>query len=258
MGAFPFLSHLNSAKLYQVRSSPLLIDEVQSYHSPLRSVSRLKRVHSYSPKCETPLPEACVYSTYMILFARYLASEYSVPIIKHNPPSLSQILSRLHISRPLSISSASGISSQDVVPIISVSDDNMHSEKIKIPKTNSFLGDIELVSINVLSHSLSQGEVEEKEIIEDSSISGESSYPTLASGSSKSKGFLNYHDNLTEEVALIAQAAMEVILLNVTNDMSRYSSIYLAIWRTSNYISMRKYIGTFTPRDILHVSQINS
>jgi hypothetical protein len=235
-------------KLYRSRpkSSSLLNEPTPQQSSPLRSASRLRRTHSYSPRKQTTFPEACIYSTYLILFSRILSSEYTVPVIKHNPPSLTQILSSLHISRPLS--SESGLTSHPdliqqaiynnssttttsatLTPATSGLDDH---EKEKIDNVESLFGDIELVCLRAISlTSSSHGEVEEK-------LSSECER-TLSEEYllSSQRGFVNYHDNVTEEAVMIARAAMEVSTGG--SDWSHISSLTQILFELFEYMESR-------------------
>jgi Fe-S cluster biogenesis protein NfuA len=77
-----------------------------------------------------------------------------------------------------------------------------HLEKIKIDNTESLFGDIELVHLRVACSSCG---MDEEKIIE--SVQRTLSDVCLESSQ---KGFVNYHDDVTEEAVMIARAAMEV------------------------------------------------
>jgi hypothetical protein len=225
-------------------------------------MSRLKRVQSYSPKLQTPIPEACIYSTYLILFSCVLSSEYSVPVIKHNPPSLAQILqSRLHISRPLSISSGSGLSSHHDLILQSIHGSQQQQrslpspipasykkksdlEKVQIDNLETLFGDIELVTFTapvppslapdpvITSVDLDEEEEHKSCFFSVGKVSQNDSGSLQQTNGvvgeviylgEGSKGFVHYQDNVAEEAVMIARAAMEVIFFS-----SPFSSLLLA------------------------------
>ena len=234
-------SFLFSPKLYRKRQKSLILlndSNQQKFFSPLRTIGKLKRSLSSPQKFIAPNPDACIYCIYLIIFSRILSSEFTTPIVKHNPPSLTQIMSRLHISRPLSISSNSETIQKEKFSDLVDSTNNSFNKQNndddhQVDNIESLFGDIELTTIvRTISDDNENDNNSSDENCKncnncDGDVNVESTQQLLQKRrqqqqindenkqedqlkNHKEKGFVNYHDNITEEAVLIANAAIEV------------------------------------------------